>query len=260
MPARIVIHAGFHKTGTSSVQAMLSTNKPALGPHLRVLLRKDFEALTNWTRRASASRDPADLRVVRRKAFVVFRDLTPDDARPVLLSAEDLAGVLPGRRGVPGYDVTGAILTAICDGIGQAWGEAAQPLFYFSTRAAEPWLRSVWWQNLRATRLTDDLDTFRRTHAGAADLEKVLRRAAETCPAPVTSFALEDTAPFRLGPAEPLLELAGIAAEVRAGLDPAERVNSTPDPEIQAEFLKLNRSGLSNEAVSGRKRAALRRA
>ena len=43
----VVIHAGFHKTGTTSVQTALTENAERLAPHLRVLLKPDFKPLTD---------------------------------------------------------------------------------------------------------------------------------------------------------------------------------------------------------------------
>ena len=42
MPARIVLHTGFHKTGTSTVQAFLRTNRKALLPVLAIRLKGKF--------------------------------------------------------------------------------------------------------------------------------------------------------------------------------------------------------------------------
>ena len=61
MPRRIVVHAGFHKTGTSTVQALLRDNREALKPYLRSMLKGGMTELLSAARGFSTWRDPVTL-------------------------------------------------------------------------------------------------------------------------------------------------------------------------------------------------------
>lgn len=258
----ILLHAGFHKTGTSTVQASLRLNAALLAPHLRVLFRDDLGALPVKTRHCSHRFSETQLRVVRRKAWLLFDTLSLDDTRPVLISSEELCGVLPGRHGVSGYAAVPEILSAICAGIQRSsWGPEADPRVHLTTRAAGPWLNSAWWQTLRSTRLTEDEAGFAERLSGAADLDAAVAAVARALgPGRVTSSALEDAADLPLGPLDPILDQLALPPDIRQALRPAAPVNRRPDPAILAEMLALNRSDLPDAEVEDRKRALLRAA
>ncbi|HAC50653.1 MAG TPA: hypothetical protein DCE85_15435, partial [Sulfitobacter sp.] len=61
MPRRIILHPGFHKTGTSSLQATLRANRTALKPHVALRLRWHMKDLLHATRGYSTWRDPLTL-------------------------------------------------------------------------------------------------------------------------------------------------------------------------------------------------------
>ena len=64
----VVIHAGFHKTGTTSVQTALTENAERLAPHLRVLLKPDFKPLTDAARACSVAPGDQSVAAVGRRA------------------------------------------------------------------------------------------------------------------------------------------------------------------------------------------------
>ena len=61
MPRRIIIHAGFHKTGTSTIQATLRENREAMKKHVALRLRWHMKDLVAATRGYSTWRDPLTL-------------------------------------------------------------------------------------------------------------------------------------------------------------------------------------------------------
>ncbi len=256
---RIVIHAGFHKTGTTSVQAMLRANAQALSAELRVFLREDIEPLAAITG-AYPLKDGAErLRKISRRSFGVFKTCDPDDPRPILISCEDLAGTIPGRLDVSGYTGTAEILSAITRSARSRFGKALELVFFFSTRAPDDWLHSTWWQNLRSSRLTEDFETYSARLRDAADHEAVLTDLAERLrPARVTSLGLEDCVDFALGPLEPLLEIAGVSAELREALTLQSPANVSADLGLHDAFLALNRSDLTDKNLGIEKRRLLR--
>ena len=89
-PQRIVIHAGFHKTGTTSVQAVLKRNRRELWPVMAIGLRDKFESTLRSARTYAEHRDTFSLH----KAAYLFGkyvdDLNLSPKRQLLVSAEDV--------------------------------------------------------------------------------------------------------------------------------------------------------------------------
>lgn len=252
---RLVVHAGFHKTGTSSVQALLHHNRTRLEPHLRIALKPDFEALTRAARHFSVAPDAVRLADVGAEAAHFFETLDSDDPRPVLMSSEDLSGHMPGRRGLESYDAVDLILPQIADAAFARFGETLDLVFYFSTRAARDWLRSAWWQSLRGTRLVLDCDAYSAQFAAAAAFDTVLAAVADSvAPARIATCALEDSSERPQGPLTPLLDLVDMPQDPRATLDMLPPVNTQPDLGLQPVMLALNRSGLKDRQVRELKR------
>jgi len=252
---RIVVHAGFHKTGTTSVQAMLRENAKRLDPHLRVFLKDDFEDLTTRARAFSIDPKERTLAQVAKAAVAFFETLDADDPRPVLLCSEDLSGHMPGRHGLECYDSAGLVMKCLSDAVLARFGADADVTFYFSTRHRDPWLRSTWWQNLRSTRLTQDFAAYSAQFDDARGLEDILTEVArDVAPARVTSCGLEQSAELPLGPLEPILSLLDLPDLDRASLKALPPENVQPDVGIDAVFLALNQSALPEKDVQEAKR------
>ena len=247
---RLVVHAGFHKTGTSSVQAMLRKNATLLSPHLRILLKADFDGLAEASRSFSLRPSEEALTTAGGRAARMLRRIDPADPRPVLISSEDLSGTLPGRRGLEGYDAAPLLLAGLAEQARARFGDALDLTFYFSTREAGAWLRSTWWQNLRSTRLQLSFEDYAAGLATAADMARVLEEvAAAVAPATVVSERLEISRDRPEGPLSPLLDLVALPGEVRARLVTLPPVNAEPDIGLAEVFLALNRSGFSEESL-----------
>ena len=215
---RIIIHAGFHKTGTTTVQKTLRANREDLRPHCRIILRPGMVALCEAARAYSVSRSQTDLALIQYEA-AALADGWAARGKDIVISSEDLAGHMPGRRGLTAYDATPRIMKALVQAFAAAAPDAQQVL-YFTTRAAAPWLRSCYVQHLRATRITQDADEYAADMAGSANLDQIVAQVADAVPhVQVIAQPLEAcTTP--LGPLAPLLDLLG-------GIDPA---TLTPRP------------------------------
>jgi len=64
-PRRILIHAGFHKTGTSTVQDFLKANRETLRPYFLYYGKADFRALGALARELIAAKAFADGDIAR---------------------------------------------------------------------------------------------------------------------------------------------------------------------------------------------------
>lgn len=256
---RLVIHAGFHKTGTTTVQRALLENAALLAPHLRVMLRDDVQPLIDMARGYSRWRRPRHRQSVYDAAATLFAGIA-GESRPVLVSAEDLAGFMPGRREVEDYDSVPAIMAEV-ERAAQAVLPEPELTFYFSTRQPKTWIRSLWWQNLRNHRLDLDLKKYRRKTEAIADLDRVVEATAATLQsATVEAVSLDITQTLPEGPLAPLLELLALPDPVRAALQIGPPANTRLDSGLEQVFLELNRSGLSDDLVSRTKTRLLREA
>ena len=236
-PRPMIIHAGFHKTGTTTVQNVLKSQYPFLSPHVCVILKSDVSQLCQTAQAYATKPGKARLSAFREAAAACFGDMSDDDARPILLSAEDLCGAIPGRSGRIGYPHATTLLTTL---ISQITPDCA-PQIYLSTRAALPWLKSCYAHNLRHGRTRLSRDDFIAAHAGPSLRDIADDIASALDGVPLTTAALEDTSASAQGPLTPILDLLNLATELREPLRPTSVANPSLPPDIQTAFLLLNR-------------------
>ncbi len=253
---RIVLHAGFHKTGTTSVQRFLRGNRAVLRRHVRVFTREGQEPLCEAARAFSVTRDALDRALLAAEwgRFVAALDVS--DPRPVLMSSEDLSGHMPGRHGVMRYDAAALILGDLAATL----PKGAALTVALSLRETGAWRRSCWAQHVRATRhlggLAEYLSGPRTDLAVDAQAVQEALDARGRVVTQVVTWALEDQrGPF--GPAAPLLEMLDLPARVLARLTPPVHVNASLPDAVMAELLALNRSDLDPVTWARAKRAVI---
>ncbi len=254
MPRAVVIHAGFHKTGTTSVQNMLRANRAALRPGLRIVLRPAMVALCEAARAYSVSQSQVDLGLVRFEAAELSQSWG-DGPETVLMCSEDLSGHMPGRRGLRTYAAAPALMRAMTDSITAAQPDVAVTVV-FTTRAPEAWLASCFSQHVRATRMTQTAAQYARSYRASADLSAIADDVRTALPAhTVDQIALEDCAQSPLGPLDPLLRIAGVPEGSREALTALPPANTALPPDDLAALLAINRSDGTDAEVKAAKRA-----
>ena len=257
MPRKIILHAGFHKTGTASLQQTLRANRAALRPEIRLVLRPGMTALCECCRAYSRSREDYDLGLVKYEAAMLVERLEEEDATTIVISSEDLSGHMPGRHGLHGYGAAPHLIRALSVAF-----KAAAPddeiVFFFSTRSAEPWLRSCYAQHLRTARMVwDEADYVKRLKT-SAEHDKILGLVGrEVSRHTVLQAALEDHEARPLGMADALLDHVDLSVDRRANLGLAAPRNATLPADILTELLALNRSDLDNAALRNAKRTLI---
>jgi len=254
---RLLVHAGFHKTGTSSVQRFLRDNRKALAPEFRILLPRDVRPATEAARGYSLAQDPLELGLFTYEMAQLLTSLDPTDPRPVVITAEDLAGHMPGRNGLTHYAATATLMKALV-GVAKECIPTVHLQFYFSTRAIAAWIDSCHGQHLRASRMTEDAETYQQRYFGkmalAATLEEISNAVA---PHRVTSLALEETQNLRFGPTTPLLTLMAPTPQKLDQLAAVSPSNAALSAEVLAQFLALNQSPLDDSEVKAQKQSIL---
>lgn len=258
---RFVVHAGFHKTGTSSIQAVLRKNRQLLAAEFRVFLRDDILAITETARGFSLAQNPAELGLFSYEIAEFCADLDQTDPRPIVISAEDLAGHMPGRHGILRYSATPLLMATFADIAAQALAQKPEISFLFTTRQPAPWVRSCYAQHVRATRMTDDQATYESHALPHADLAAIAQdiRAAVS-PHPVKVAALEDSAQRPLGPVQALLDIMQPSASLRAELRAHPAENTSLPFDIVQQLLTLNQSDLEEPALQNAKYALIKTA
>lgn len=240
MPRRILIHAGFHKTGTTSLQACLRENRVAMKKQVALRLRWHLKDLVAATRGYSTWRDPLTLIKVQHRFLAMLDALPGMPRRTLIVSAEELAGHLPGRGALADYSAAPVLLYAFWE-IARERFPQAEILFYLSTRAPEPWLRSAYWEHVKASNMTMDFDAFHAAYHGAARLDDMVAEIASRVPAPVHHCALEDCKDRALGPAQPLLDLCDLPLDVQVELIRPPLANPSLGEDVLAALLQANR-------------------
>lgn len=231
-----VLHLGFHKTGTTSVQAALSAHAAQLLPFQIVVLQTASRALRDATHAArfySAHPRAKPLAALRAALTQWVQGL--DKTRPLLLSSEDFAGHMPGNRGVTSY----AAAPVIAAELTRALMPHFVPQVLITTRAPQAWLRSVHWQNAKHDHMMMGIDEFSATYSAAAAFDPVLdaMRAALDCPLHIAPLAAQTR---RLGPVEALYDLAAVPDALRARLAVVPPANQRPPYDLAAVFIALN--------------------
>ncbi|MBU2994280.1 hypothetical protein Q4555_07105 [Octadecabacter sp. 1_MG-2023] len=248
----MIVHAGFHKTGTTTAQDFLRANGKHIYPRCALVLpgRLRKGAARMAVRYARFGTDALldqfgeDLRNVLSALEV--------KNRAVLISDENLSGRMPGRDGQPDYGSTPALMARAEQVIRDVFGADSDVVFQFTTRAPDAWLRSSYKHNLRTSRLVMDEADYKATYGGAADLGKVARNVEQAITGAVHVADLKDLT-GELGPAQPLIDLIGLPDHLGRRLTPHPAQNAGPDDELVDDLLALNRSALSDEALKAAK-------
>lgn len=259
MPRRIVIHAGFHKTGTSSVQQVLRINRHLLKPQMRSVLKGSMTGLIHAARGYSTWRDPLTLAKFSHR----FEDLLSRHAdmprRSLCLSGEELAGHLPGRGALADYSAA-PVLAAQMARIVKTTYPRTELIFFYSTRAPDAWLRSAYWEHVKSSSMTMDWDAFSKTYGHAADLDRIVDDIAVVHPGIVRRARLEDATGLPAGPATPVLELCGVTHAVMQSLTMPPPANERRSEAVLLALLAANRDYPDRDARISAKRAILRAA
>ena len=256
MPRRIIIHAGFHKTGTSSIQATLRENRVALKKHIALRLRWHLKDVVAAARGYSTDLDPLTLIKVQSRFGEMVNTIPGMPRRTLIISAEELSGHLPGRGPLADYSAAPVLLYTYWEILHAAYPEA-EILVYLSTRAPEPWLASAYAEHVKSSNMTLEFEAFRDIYAKAADLDGVVTEVATRVPTPVLSKTLEACRDLPLGPLDPLLDLCEVPLSVRANLVSVPPVNQRHSPKILAAMLEANKTHAGPKERNAAKRAIL---
>ncbi|PCJ76907.1 MAG: hypothetical protein COA53_01460 [Rhodobacteraceae bacterium] len=260
---RVIIHPGFHKTGTTSLQRFLEINATALAPYVRVILKPQMEDVASCARNCS-NVSHFGMHTVRRAAFRRrFADLlqrTPlKSGQTLLISCEALVGRMPGRKNVVAFDAAPALAKDIVRVAGKHFGDLDLTLLY-TTREQASWMRSAYSHLLHQSKFTMSEEAFAKEFYRAGDLDTIISKITKAIAprTPITS-QLEATAPEPFGPASALLPLLDLPADVVAALEPAKHLNQQLDAFEKSKLQDFNAQDMTDTELSQIKRRFLRK-
>jgi hypothetical protein len=259
MPRRIILHTGFHKTGTTSITTTLRANRAALKTQVAMRLPPQMRELISATRGYSTWRDPLTLMKAENRFHNLLDALPSMPRRTLIITSEELGGHLPGRGDLMDYSAMPVILYSFWTIAREKFPQAGIEI-YLSTRNQADWLVSAYWQHVKSSSMTLDLQAFLEKFHGAGDLTYMVNEIASRVPCPVHHCALEDSKHRLLGPVEPLLDLCEISQTVRDTLQAAPAENIRPDMATLLDLLDVNRTVKDPEKRIATKKAILAKA
>ncbi|WP_371169971.1 hypothetical protein [Aliiroseovarius sp. 2305UL8-7] len=255
---QVIVHAGFHKTGTTSLQNFLHQNRKELRPYFDYYGQNDF--LNAGAKARFYAQRPYPHRLHRfRRSFRRFLSQIPDH-KVIILSRESFSGGMPGHRKLGGRLITSyqrpalRLARVIISELHRRFGAKANITFFYTTRDRQAWLKSVHGHLLRSINLADDFETFcTRIPDQISPTDQAQNMRFALSPIPVVTAALEDYADHPHGPAAALLDLVNVPQSVQAQLAPAPISNRGQSKAQRDAFLELNRSGLSKPELKSHK-------
>ncbi len=256
---RVIVHAGFHKTGTTTTQSFLWENGKHIWPSCALVLPNRIrKSAARMAMRYSRFGTAGLLDEFANDLHSTLSNMNFGRSRSVLISEENLAGRMPGRDGQRSYNATADLMLRLQQVLFDIFGTDIQLTFHFTTRAPDDWLLSTYKHNLRKSRLTLDRDAYFATYKEAANLQSVVDQVSNRLSATVQTADLA-TLNGPEGPAAPLLDLIGLPADQRQALVPLPPKNVGPQDALIAPLLELNRSTLSDRDLSAAKKDLLKK-
>lgn len=214
----VILHAGFHKTGTTSFQALLAANRE----HLPVALVNHTDPGVRRLRAAVyAYRPGRDAATGAAVASAVAALAAPHPGR-LFVSTEFLTGPVPApKRSNPVYGTAADILRWARAGL------AGRPLaVWLTTRDRDAWLSSLFRHLLASRGLRLSEAGFRALPGIAAFTWEGVIADIRVRFGPVEVFPMEADLSHRLGPGAAMLARLGLDEAALAPWVPAGRRNA----------------------------------
>lgn len=252
---RIIVHPGFHKTGTSSLQAYLAANRAALSGYARIVLLDELQEPLRFATHFCIGRDPFDLAGFTASFADVCEDLAQKPVQTVVISCEGLSGRTPGKRGIMDYAAAVPLANAMKMAISAVFGSKIDLTFLYTTRTAVPWLNSAWRHNLVGYRITQDFTAFCAEFAKAADFDRITDQVARNVGgAAVIVTPLEQV---MHQPAKAVLQLLNLPVDAIARLREPGLKNAGISQALATEILAINRSSVTDAEAKRLKAIAI---
>lgn len=225
----IFLHCGFHKTGSTSLQALLRANRPALQGRLGILVQGDkaLRGLERSCRSFDRHPGPVNSKAIA-EAWHAILAIVSQGPDVWIISTEDVLGRIPSSRDRADiYANAPQILRLVC-----AFSPQVDIRVCAYLRQPSDWVDSIHRHLVRTRGLAaraEDFRTLRKFSAAPDPLEDAKRRIEAVLTLPIYRFTLEGESKERLGPGTGLLRLAGLTEAEIATLALVPRQNEGLD-------------------------------
>ena len=252
-PQQILLHPGFHRTGTSSMQHFLWMNREKLAPHLTIRLTRHFKSVARLCARYAITENPLDLTDMIGELDIAFAQDPVPTGRNLLISSEMFCGEIPGHGTVKDYRAAPTLISYLAGYLQERFPNA-QIRVILTTRDADDWLFSVYRHVLRRSRVTITREEFAETYKAAADFEAILQDIAEAIePLDVLFLPLDHALHNAAGPGAALLDQLPLPDDVRNALLPVGIGAKGAEPHLWGQFLAMNRADYPDDQVTAQK-------
>ena len=252
-PHQILLHPGFHRTGTSSMQHFLWLNRDAIAPYLTVRLTRHFKSVARLCTRYAVTQNPLDLTDMITELDTAFAQDPVPSNRNLIISSEAFCGEIPGHNTVADYSAAPTLITYLVGYLQERFPEAEIRVI-LSTRDVDAWLFSAYRHVLRRSRVTMTREEFAATYRDAVDFEDILTQIAEAiAPVEVLYLPLDHALQNPLGPGAALLDQMPLPDDVRHTLTPVGIGAKGAEPHLWGQFLAMNRADYPDAQVTAQK-------
>ncbi|WP_170469523.1 hypothetical protein [Ruegeria arenilitoris] len=261
---RVLLHLGFHKTGTTAAQSFLYENRELIWPHFALMLPYKTRklGLSNAATRHSIYGTLGTLSdfSTQLRDYLATRNF--GTRRGLILSEENFSGLRPSRNIDQGYAAAPDLAACVVDAIRDRFaGQEVDITIYLSLRQRGSWLRSLWAHDLERTREVQDFEAFRANMDHLPSLEDTVEDIRKKLPSvSVTEDWLEEMQLRRFGSGTPFADFLNLPREKAGQLVPPAKINTRLPEEVLAELLNLNRSRLDEAALTRQKAGIIEQA
>ena len=227
---RIVLHFGFHKTGTTSLQHFLMENRNVLTSYATFYFQEDLPQVAALARKYSKMPFFWNRKKYRKELRKFLSGI--EDTQTIVVSCEALGGVMPGYNTFPSKRVVSYIPTArklmedFYEALQEKFGDTVDVCFLFTTRNSDTWIKSVHGHICRTKNSNEKLTDFIKSFSQLPNLKHDAELITSGMPQVTVMIApLEIYTKKAFGPATVVLELLNIPAGTLQKLKKTEPKN-----------------------------------
>ncbi len=246
----VIIHAGFHKTGTTSVQAMIERERDRLSDYANFYVKGQIGPARDIARRYGQFPNRYTLKRFA-DAFEEFLNKCPS-GKPIVISRETLSGAMltgegrwPFRR--DRYKRISLNLARVMVQAAQnVFGPEVQVTLLYTTRDDAGYLRSVYGHMLRDSELTESFEEFQQRFRHEINLQKTANKISKALPkVNVVTASLAEISQSARGPGQIILDVLNIPNDLQAQIKPPiMRNNPGISDELADQLLQLNQTDM----------------